>query len=166
MKYGIFYVFIFVSSLVFSQEKLDSKQIYFVNNLAYKIIDNNLFTGVIEDLKKNHRSYFAECKDGIISQESFYYNFKKNMGKDIEYKKVYYSNNIKSKEEIFHSTSEKHSTLEFDEQGRKKYFELLKNGKIILTQNFKNGKLDGKVTCYDKKGNYQEYFYTEGKLIK
>ena len=88
------------------------------------------------------------------------------MNKDVEYKKIYYSKNIKVLEEILHGNGEKFSTTEFDKNGEMKYFELLKNGKIILTQNFKDGKLDGKATCYDKKRNYHENNFKDGKLVK
>ncbi|WP_126340489.1 hypothetical protein [Kaistella jeonii] len=144
---------------------MSSNEIYFQNNLAHKISDNNLFSGTVEDFKKSHISYSAEYLDGFLTNESFYYNFQKKLNKDIRYKKIYYSNNLKVKEETFLSTAEKNSTTEFDENGKKKIYEFLKDGKVVFSQNFLNGKLNGKLFNIDKKGDSCISYYSNGKMI-
>ena len=166
MKYKFFIISIFISTFVFSQEKLDVTQVYFENNLAFKNSDNNLFSGVLENYRRKHLSYSAEYQKGIILKESFYFNYQKNLGIDIPYKEIYYSSGIINKEITFNSKNERTSTTVFDENRKKKYFEQYKNGETILTQNFENGKLHGKATCYDKNGNYQENYFKDGKLLK
>ena len=90
MKKILIIFYLIFSWSVYCQEKLSSKEIYFENNLAHKILDNDLFSGTIEDFKKNHLSYLAEYQNGEVTKEFFYFNFQKKLNKDVEYKKIYY----------------------------------------------------------------------------
>ena len=166
MKTNFLFILFFISSFLFCQEVIQSNDVYFEGNHAYKVKDSQLFTGFVEF--KNGKNYIVqkeEYNNGIIQKQINYYKFS-SLKKYIPYEIIVFKNNKKFSKTTFHSTEEKSSYSEFDENGKKKFYEEYKDGKTVLTQNFKNGKLDGKVSCFDKKGIFQEHFYKEGKLIK
>ena len=166
MKTKFIFFLIFFSNFLFCQKILQSKDVYFENNLAYKVKDSQLFTGTVEFTnKRNFIVQKKEYNNGIIEKQINYYKYS-SLKKYVPYEIVVFKNYKKFSKTTFHSTEEKSSYTEFDDNRKKKYYEVYKNGKTILTQNFKNGKLDGKASCYDKKGNFQEYYYKEGKLIE
>jgi antitoxin component YwqK of YwqJK toxin-antitoxin module len=68
-------LFICFSFNVYCQEILDHKEVYSVNNLTYRIDNNQLFTGKIQKLKKkNHTVFEVEFLNGILIKNTTYFN--------------------------------------------------------------------------------------------
>tara|TARA_R110002074_G_scaffold60012_3_gene145652 strand:+ start:737 stop:1258 length:522 start_codon:yes stop_codon:yes gene_type:complete len=169
MKYvshiSVVLILIITQNLI-AQELVGFDDLYINENLIYKVSNDSLFTGICERRRKNGHLVLEETfYKGTILNANYYYNGKqKIMSDSIIYhpKKPYtykelYRFNLKSQ------MTEKNS---YDT-----------NGKLILVENFENGKLTyscqyngkkkhGKEFCSSKEGEVLEFEYINGKKVK
>jgi antitoxin component YwqK of YwqJK toxin-antitoxin module len=81
----ILLIFLTFNKLI-SQEIIEKKEVYINNNLAYKVADNGLFTGIIQVKRKNgHLVYEEEFKNGNLTYSCQYLGKKKH-GLELSYK--------------------------------------------------------------------------------
>ena len=186
----LFIAFIFFNQLI-SQEIVGLNDVYVENDLAYKVTDHQLFTGISQRRRKNgHLVYEEEFKDGIIITSKLYYNTKNKLISD---KTIFNPNRpfVISKEHRFDLDGQIFRTITYNQEGLKILEEQFKNGHLILSSEYKgkkkhgfelgyreneeiliyrceyiNGKKHGKEYCLDEDGTERIRRYHNGKRIK
>lgn len=171
----IFFILFLTSSFCFAQENFINSHddIYIREGLLYKVKDNELFTGIIEFIKKNNVLTSKEIyKNGYKISDYEYYN-KSASGKiykeTVYYKEKFYledSDFKKQKIILYHSSGEIYSVKHYDLEGNKFFEEEFKKGKLTYSCEFKNGKKDGKEFCASRKSANETITYSKGKKIK
>ena len=174
MKYFIIILLIKCNFCLSQETFVNSyKDIYISEGLFYRAKDDQLFTGIIEFIKKNGVLRSKEVyKNGYLTNEFQYYN-KSSKGK-VYQEKVYYEKKIVSENSKFyiqkiinyHITGEVYSTKHFDLTGEKILEENFKDGELIYSCEFKDGKKDGKEFCTSKKCGSETLIYSKGKKIE
>ncbi len=142
----------FTFNELISQEKIGMKETYIENNLVYKASNDQLFTGIAQNKRKNgHLVYEEEYKNGIIISSNLYYNAKEIR---VSNKTIYNQNKpfILSKEIKYHLDGEIFETTTYNNDGTK-----------ILIEQFKNGKLTYSCQYLGKKKNGLELGYGENR---
>lgn len=165
MKKYLFLIILLVTFNLKAQEKVTSKEVYKENNLTYKVADNQLFTGSIQNFKqKNHLISEFEFIDGVLIKGKVYYNGKEKIMAEERY---FYKSNSKVEKKIKYSLDHKIIWIEyFSEDGAKKLEEDYKNGIVIYRCPFLNNKKHGIQFSINKKGEVQECLFENGKIIK
>lgn len=150
---------------LFSQEIVVNKDVFTENNLTYKVADNQLFTGCIQNFKQqNHLISEFEYLDGVLIKGTVYYNGKEKI---IAEERYFYKSNRKVEKKIKYSLDHNIIWIEyFNEDGTKKLEEDYKNGKVIYRCPYSNNKKHGIQFSINKKGEVQECLFENGKLIK
>lgn len=162
-----------ISILIFSeisgQEILSIKDIYLdENNLAFKIDNNQKFTGFAQKVRKNgHVVYEDQFKDGIILIHFLYFN---SSDKELVGKMIYNSNKPFTPEKKIEYKSNKNITWKeieyYDQDGNKTLKETITDGKTTYRCEFLNGKKHGTELCLNKEGKKLEFHFKNGKKIK
>ncbi len=165
MKKHILLIIILFTFKLYSQEILSKENVYAENNLTYKVENNQLFTGKIQNFKhKNHLLSEFEFIDGILIKGSVYFNGKEKIVAEERY---FFKSNRKIEKKIKYSLDHKIIWIEyFDEYGNKKLEEDFKDGILIYSCPYSNNKKHGKEFSINKKGEINECFFENGKLIK
>lgn len=161
----IFFLFL-ISNFLFSQEIYQNKDVYFDNNIAYKVSDNKTISGIVE-FRDNKNIIFLkkEFLNGTLIKLFEYYNVRKMNFREVVAREIEYKNGKIISKIFYRSTGEKFGYIAYDESGKKKLEEYYKNGVLESSTNYKNGKKDGIMICHDKEGNLLQFVYKEGKLI-
>lgn len=142
----------FTFNKLISQEIIEKKEVYIDNNLAYKVADNGLFTGIIQVKRKNgHLVYEEEFKNGIILSGNLYFNGKEKILSD---KTIYNPNKpyVPSKELMYDLHEEIFEIRTYNDDGIK-----------ILCEQFKNGKRTYSCQYLGKKKHGLELGYKDGE---
>ncbi len=165
MKKCLWLIIILFTFKLYSQEILTKEHVYTENNLAYKVKNNQLFTGKIQNFKhKNHLLSEFEFTEGILVKGKVYFNGKEKIVAEERY---FFISNRKVERKIKYSLDHKIIWTEyFDEYGNKKLEEDFKDGIMIYSCPYSNNKKHGKVFSINKKGERNECVYENGKLIK
>lgn len=149
-----------------SQETLAIKEVYIDNNLAYKSVDDHLFTGIAQSKRKNgHLSFEEEYKNGIILSYSLYYNGKE---KRVSNKTIYNPDKpfVVSKKHKYHLEGEIYETITYNDDGVKILEEQFINGELTYSCQYLGKKKHGIEYCHNKKGIEIKNEYRNGKKIK
>ena len=166
MKYKILLIIILISSKLFAQEKIELNNVYFDNGIAYNKINNQIFTGVAQNKKKNGHIKFEEFyENGKLTKTLLYYNI---YSEQIVSDETIFNSKTNKKERHlrFSSDKKKYWETKFDENEQKSEFNSYLNGIQVLHEKYKNGKKDGKWFCIYKDGTKCEMEYSKGKKIK
>lgn len=191
MRYLLFLVFIFSFNQLISQEIVGMKDVYSKNNLVHKVVDDQLFTGLIQAKRSNdHVVYEAEIKNGLLLCSSIFFN---GTEKRVATKTIYNPTNpaLFSKELKYHLTGELFEAKTYNEEGIKILLEQFSNGKLSYSCQYignvknglelgylnggdkltyrceyKNGKKQGIEYCLNKNGVEVIKEYSDGKRIK
>ena len=168
MKNLIILLIFFSFNKLISQEIVDVKEIYTENNLIYKSSDENLFTGIAQDKRRNgHLVYEEEYKNGIILSSNLYYNGKE---KRIATKTIYNPNNpfVSSKEYSYDLKGEIFKTITYNADGIKILEKQFKNGKMTYSCQYNGEKKHGEELVYEQDGVTItcRTEYNRGKKIK
>tara|TARA_R110002167_G_scaffold363604_2_gene584221 strand:+ start:440 stop:1027 length:588 start_codon:yes stop_codon:yes gene_type:complete len=149
------------------QEIVGVKDIYFENELAYKILDNHRFTGIAQKVRKNgHVIYEETFDDGVILTFVVYYN-----GRDKEISEKMFYNRYKTfvpEKNIKYITNKKGKSEQieyYDEDGLKILEETITEGITTYRCEFLNGKKHGQEFCFDDDGNELIIKYINGKKL-
>jgi len=165
MKKHILLIIILFTVKLYSQEILTKENVYTEDNLTYKVENNQLFTGKIQNFKhKNHLLSEFEYNEGILVKGSLYYNGKEKIVAEERY---FFKSNRKVEKKIKYSLDHKIIWTEyFDEYGNKKLEEDFKDGILIYSCPYSNNKKHGTEFSINKKGEINECVFENGKLIK
>ncbi|WJS94264.1 hypothetical protein NYQ10_19460 [Flavobacterium johnsoniae] len=161
---------LFLTRLSFAQDnqQLTSKDIYSKDGLIYKISNDSIFSGSIENRRWTNNILLSksEYQNGYIILHTQYYN-KNKAG--IPSKKTYFYEHQyfkKKKEDKLDFDGSIYSTIYFDENENKILEEGFSSGKLIYSCEFKDGKKNGKEFCLSKNGEAFHYVYENGKKNK
>lgn len=163
----LFLAFFLSTAYLFSQQVLQSHQIYFDHNIAYRSYDVTIFSGTAEfrDSKGflNRREFF---EDGIMVRRIIYHttNLPKN-AHEVPYQDTNYRNRKLIDKTSYRPNGEKYYYVVYDERGDQKYSEQYRDGKLSAIQNFKKGKLDGKISLMDIYGKWTDEYYKDGEFL-
>jgi len=167
------------------------KEIYINNNLAYKVTDKGLFTGIAQVKRKNgHLVYEEEFKNGIIFYSNLYFNGKEK----ILSAKTVYNPNLPytiSKELIYDLQQEIFEIRTYNDDGIRILIEQFQNGKLtyscqylgkikhglelgyrdggeIMTSRceYINGKKHGTEYCLNENGTESKTEFYYGKKVR
>ncbi|MGJ8734594.1 MAG: hypothetical protein ACSHW4_15670 [Cellulophaga sp.] len=147
----------FTFNELISQEIIGMKEVYIENNLVYKNVTDQLFSGVAQSKRKNgHLVYEEEYKNGVILSSNLYYN-----GKEIRVsnKTIYNPNKplALSKEIKYHLDGEIFETTTYNDDGIKILVEQFKNGKLTYSCQYLGKKKHGLQFCYGENGEKMTY---------
>ncbi|TPG37633.1 hypothetical protein [Flavobacterium pectinovorum] len=165
MSKHLLLIIILFSLKIYSQEIVSRNDIYAKDSIAYKVQDNKLFTGKVQNFKhKTHLVSEIEFVDGILNKTSVYANGKEVIILDEDY---YYEKSPQIKKKVRYSFDHKiMSTTYYEKNGNKKLEEELKDGILVYSCPYTNNKKNGKLFSIDKKGEKKECVFENGKLIK
>jgi antitoxin component YwqK of YwqJK toxin-antitoxin module len=149
-----------------SQEVVDHVALNKNADLIFKASNDSLFTGICERRRKNGHLVFAEYfENGVILSAKYYFNGKQkimsdsviyNPNKPYKYKELYRFN-------LQSQITEKNS---YDTDGKLILVENFDNGKLIYSCQYKDKKKHGREFCYSKEDKALEFEYLNGKKVK
>jgi len=149
---------------IYSQEILTKNDIYTKDSLVYKLQDNKLFTGKVQNFKhKTHLVSEIEFVDGILYKTSVYANGKEVIVLDEDY---YYEKSPQIKKKVRYFNHKIMSTTYYEKNGNKKLEEELKDGILVYSCPYTNNKKNGTLFSIDKNGEKKECVFENGKFIK
>lgn len=166
MKLKHLVILIFLYNSAFSQEKLNTFEIYKKDNIHFKKADDSLFTGIAEFKRKNGHIVFEEFyKDGYLTKYVIYYNLKVQI---VSTEILYYdkSENKKMKTEFSSVENERKEITHYDINGKKVLNEIYKKDVLAYSCEFLNNKKHGKEYCVTDIGDINTEFYENGKRLK
>ncbi|MBD8019166.1 hypothetical protein H9628_11875 [Weeksellaceae bacterium Sa1CVA4] len=165
MKFTILTILFLFFGKSYSQEKIEFEDVFFVNGIAYNKLNNQIFTGIAQNKNKNGHIKFEEIYDnGKLTKTLLYYN--NNSKQIISTETIFNQENKRVKVLNFSSDGKKIRETTFDENEKKSEYNSYENGNLILHEEFKNGKKNGKWFCYNDDGTKCEMEYSSGKKIK
>lgn len=168
MKDLIILLILFSFNKLNSQEIVDMKEVYNENNLVYKSSNENLFSGIAQNKRRNgHLVYEEEYKNGIILLSNLYYNGKE---KRIATKTIYNPNKpfASTKEYNYDLEGEIFKTITYNSNGIRILEEQFKNGKLTYSCQYNGEKKHGEELVYEEDGvtiNCRTE-YNKGKKIR
>ena len=133
------------------------KEVYIENNLVYKNTNDELFTGIAQNKRKNgHLVYEEEYKNGVILSSNLYYNGKE---KRVSNKTIYNPNKplVLSKEIKYRLNGEIFETITYNDDGIKILVEQFENSKLIYSCQYFGKKKHGLQLGYKEKGDKITY---------
>ena len=150
-----------------AQNVIDINDLYIDEvNLVYTRSNDSLFSGICERRRKNGHLVFEEFYEkGVIQSANYYYNGKKkivsdsavyNTLKPFEYKTIY----------RFNLESQLCKKESFDNDGKSILEEEFKDGKIVYSCEYDGKKKHGREFCYSKEGEPLEFEYVNGKKVR
>ncbi|WP_289661722.1 hypothetical protein [Flavobacterium panacagri] len=166
----IIFILLFIDIQSFAQEnhRLTYKDLYAKDDLVYMMSNDSLFSGSIEHHRWTNDVLLSkdDFKNGYIILSTNYYNKSK---KGIPYIKTYYYEQLyfkKKKEDKLDFDGNIYTSTYFDENENKILVENYSNGKVIYSCEYKDGKKNGKESCFSKEGTPMIFYYQNGKKIK
>lgn len=165
MKIRILIIIILFFGKLYSQEKIELKNIFLEKGIAYNKLNNTIFTGIAQNKNKNGHIKFEKIyNNGKLIKTLLYYEI--NSEQMISDEKLYNpETSQKEKHTRFSSDGRKYWETKFDDHEKKYEFNFFENGNLILHEEYKNGKKDGKRLCFSKNGGKCEIVYKNGKEL-
>ena len=150
---------------LFAQEKVGMKEIYVLNNLAYKVADDELFSGQAQKVRNNGHLVDEEYyESGNPIKSVIYYN---GTEKPIPAKMTeFYEKSFDKKKETTYDL--KKTTVEFkyyNKNGKKTLIEQFENDKLTYRCEYLKNKKHGTEFCIDDDGNELKIEYRNGNKI-
>lgn len=166
MRPVFFLSFILFTPLLYSQQVLQSNQIYFDHNIAYRGYDVSVFSGISEYRDdKGILGKRDEYENGVMIKRTMYYTTNVEKGQEIPYQETTYKDRKPLVRINYNLSGEKYEYIEYDENSNRKYSEYWKDGKHTK-QYYVDGKLDGIAVTIEKSGDQVEEYYRKGELLK
>ncbi len=169
MKQFFFLTFFLISSYFFSQQQqvLQSHQIYFDHNIAYRHFDVTVFSGIAEFRENKGILTRREVyENGIMTKKITYYTTNVPKGKEVPYQEIDYADRKMITKTSYRVTGEKYYYVEYKDDGAPEYSEQWRDGQLSAIQYFRNGKLDGKSFVMDTDGKWTEEYYRNGEFLR
>jgi hypothetical protein len=165
MKKHLWLIIILFTFKLYSQEILAKEDVYTENYLAYKVENNQVFTGKIQYFKhKNHLLSEFEFVDGVLVKGMVYFNGKEKI---VAEERCFFQKDRKIEKKIKYSLDHKIMWIDyFDELGNKKLKEIIEDGIVVYSCPYTKNKKHGKVFSINEKGEKNECIFENGKLIK
>lgn len=166
MKPIFLILYLFLSTLIFSQEIVSESKVYFENGLAKSIENQYVFTGFVDfQTKVGKRGYIEEFVEGKRIRITDYY-YKKGIKK--EYFETYFNpdNFRKIKELKLYNSLNSYDEFIYNENEELIEFNFYKDGIIHQHIEYKDGKKHGKWYCIQHDNTICERHYENGKKIK
>jgi len=149
-----------------AQDTIPNDQIYYIKDfdLAYKVSDGQLFSGVTQIRKKNGRLAFEmEYENGVILTQYVYYRSKI---KELSAKVIYNQKKPWTElTEIRYFSGIEEWTF-YDENGKRTLEEQRKNRDVIYSCEYSGRKKHGQEMCLDDDGTKMFIVYVNGKRKK
>lgn len=159
-------VIIFCSfSRLFAQEKVELKEIYLENSLAYKVEDKQLFSGQAQNVRKNgHLVYEEYYENGVPIKSIVYYN---RTEKPIPARLTeFYERSFNKKKVTNYGLSKPIvEYIHYDLNGKKTLIEQYENEMLTYRCEYLENKKHGTEFCVDDDGNEIEIEYRNGKKV-
>jgi len=163
---NILLIILFCSlNALFAQEKVGLKEIYVENNLAYKVADDELFSGQAQKVRNNGHLVFEEYyKNGNPIKSIVYYN---GTEKPIPARitEFYEKSFDKKKETVYRWKEPTVEYIYYDQNEKKTLIEQYENEKLTYRCEYLNNKKHGTEFCLDDDGNELEIEYRNGIKI-
>ena len=166
MKNLLLIILIFFLSKLPAQEIVGMKDLYFENDLTYKVADDKLFSGQAQYVRKNgHLVYEEYFENGRLTKSITYYNRteKPTPARLIEY---YDGTETKRKETIYGLNKPTTEFKYYDENGKKTLIEQYENEKRTYSCEYQNDKKHGIEYCLNDDGTELRIEYRNGKKVK
>ena len=166
MKYKILIISILFFGKLYSQEKINLNDLSIENGIAYNKLKNQIFTGIAQNTNKNGHVKFEEIyENGKLTKTLLYYNI--NSEQIVSDETLFNpETNKKEKHTRYSSDGKKYWETKFDINEKKSEFNSYDNGNLILHEEYKDGKKNGKWFWYCNDGTKCETEYYNGKKIK
>ena len=142
------------------------KEVYFENDIGYKVSDDKRFNGVAQKIRTNgHVVYEQYFNDGILEKDIVYFN---NSERKIASIRYYDQINplILRREENFRKSSNWKGIIVYDESGKRIFEEQFENGDLTYRCEYNGRKKHGQEICCNKDGTQTIYKYVNGKRKK
>lgn len=150
---------------LFAQEKVELKEIYVENNLAYKVADEQLFSGQAQKVRKNgHLVYEEYYEKGIPIKSILYYNGTEKP-KPVELTEFYEKTFDKKKVTTYGLSKPTVELKYYDQNGKKTLIEEYENDKLTYRCEYLKNKKHGTEFCLDDNGKELKIEYRNGKKI-
>ena len=149
-----------------AQEKVNVKDIYFENDLAYKISNNKIFTGNVQKIRENGHLVFEEnYENGYLTKMTTFYN---STDEPIPARVTeYFARSLNRKTEILYGLKSSTTDVKhFDLKGQKILIERYEKEKLIYRCSYINNKKYGIEFCLNDDGKEFKYEYSNGRKIK
>ncbi len=163
---NILLIIIFCSfSGLFAQEKVGLKEIYVENDLAYKVSNDQLFSGQAQKVRRNgHLVYEEYYENGIPIKSILYYNGTEKP-KPVELIEFYDKTFDKKKVTRYGLSKPTIEYKYYAQNGNKTLIEEYENDKLTYRCEYQNGKKHGIEFCFDDDGKELKIEYRNGKKI-
>ena len=150
---------------LFAQEKVGLKEIYVENSLAYKVANEELFSGKAQKVRKNgHLVYEELYEKGIPIKSILYYNGTEKP-KPVVMTEFYEKTFDKEKVTTYGLSKPTVEFKYYDRNGKKTLIEEYYNGKLTYRCEYLKNKKHGTEFCQDEDGKQIEIEYRNGKKI-
>ncbi len=149
-----------------AQEKVGLKEIYVENNLAYKVANDQLFSGQAQKVRKNgHLVYEEYYKKGIPIKSILYYNGT-DKPKPVEMTEFYEKTFDKKKVTRYGLSKPTKELKYYDQNGNKTLIEQYENDKLTYRCEYLDNKKHGTEFCITDDGTKLEIEYQNGKKVE
>ena len=163
-KILIIIIFCSVGGLL-AQEKVGMKEIYVENNLAYKVADDQLFSGQAQRVRKNgHLVYEEYYAEGIPIKSILYYNGTERP-KSAEQTEFYEKTFDKKKVTRYGLSKPTVEYKYYDQSGKKTLIEKYENDELTYRCEYLENKKHGTEFCIIGDGTEVENKYRNGKKV-
>jgi len=166
MKNILLVIFICFLNQLSAQEIVGMKDLYVESDLTYKIVDNKLFSGQAQHLRKNgHLVYEEYFYNGKLTKSITYYNGTEipTPARETEY---YSESQTKRKETNYGLNKPTTEYKHFDENGQKTLIEQYENDKLVYRSEYQKDKKHGVEYCLNDNGTESRVEYRNGKKVK
>jgi len=142
------------------------KDVYLENNLVFLRANDSLYTGLIQQKRRNGHLAQEEWIDkGVIVYAISYYNGSRKVPAErMEYYKEY--PNVPFKLFKYRFDESIREIIWHDMRANKIRVEQFENDKLVYSCDYKGKKKHGKELCYDDDGSVITVLYNNGKRIK
>ncbi len=165
MKNHLLIILFFSFNVLLAQEKVGLRDIYVENDLAFKVINDELFTGQAQKVRKNgHLVYEEFYEKGVPLKSVVYYNGTEKP-KPATLTEFYKNTFNKSKETTYGLFKPTLTIKHYDQDGNKTLVEEYENDKLTYRCEYLNNKKHGTEFCFDNYGNELQTEYANGKKI-
>lgn len=166
MRNILILILFFTFNQLISQENIGLKDVYYENDLAHKVSDNKLFSGIAQKVRRNgHLVYDEVYENGILIKSTEYYN---RTEKPIPARVVfYYENSTAPKTKIIYDLSQPRiEHIHYNQYGEKVMNEIYTEDILTYKCKYVNGKKHGTEFCINEDGTILTIEYSNGKKIK
>lgn len=148
-----------------AQDRIDYKEIYYENFLAYRYADDHLFSGIAFKARRNgHVVYEDSIVNGHLIKMRVFFN---RDPKKISTEYYYYPNSFEIQKEVRYEYKRPYVThIYYNTNGKRRLEETYLDTVVTYKCEYKNGKKHGIEFCINEDGSKWSKTYENGKRIK